>query len=146
MAQEVVMKKVDGAYYAAVPDLGVLERAADAESAFAAAAAAAERVRGHFRGAGAEALLQSADDRLRVRTWTPQLRRAILFSVLGTLAVVALVGVTVANSIKRSLTSFERVLLGDEPARVEKSREQFRLVLQKYRPLIEEWQKATEKP
>lgn len=146
MAQEVVMRKVDGAYYAAVPDLGVLERAADADSAFAAATTAAERVRGNFRGAGAEALLQPVDARLRVRTWTPQLRRAVLFSIFGTLAVVALVGLTVANSVKRSLASFEQVLLGDEPARVEKSREQFRLVLQKYRPLIEEWQKATAKP
>jgi hypothetical protein len=146
MAQEVVMKKVDAAYYAAVPELGVLEHAADADSAYAAATAAAERVRGHFRSAGAETLLQPADDRLRVRTWTPQLRRAVLFSVLGTLTVVALVGLTIANSVKRSLASFEQVLLGDEPARVEKSREQFRLVLQKYRPLIEEWQKATEKP
>jgi hypothetical protein len=146
MSQEVVMKKVEGGYYAAVPDLGVLERGIDAESAYAAANQAAERVRGTFQSAGATELLRPADERLQIRTWTPRLRRAVLISVFATLTGAGLIGLTIANSLKRSLASFEHALLGDDPARVEKSREKFRLVLQKYRPFIEEWQKATEKP
>lgn len=123
MSREVVLKKIDGEYIAHIPGLGVLERAPDAESAYQKACAAAD-------GAPAP------------RT---QLRN-LLIAVLVTLVAVGLIAATAANTIKRSVASLQQNMFETDPARMEKNREKFRALLVKYRPLIEEWQKATEKP
>ncbi len=146
MSQEVVLKEVDGTWFALVPELGVLERAPDATAAHRAATLAAERVRGAFRTAGAEDLLRPRGELIQVRVWSAKLRRSICIAVVVVLVGMGLIGLTVTNSVRRAVTSIELSLFDDDPARMEKNREKFRVLLQKYRPLIEEWQQATARP
>jgi hypothetical protein len=119
VSREVVLKKVAAKYCAQIPGLGVTEWADDAETAYLNACVAADKIQ-----------------RVSVPTW-------VKIATAG--LIIALIALTAARSIERSVNSLRSNLFDPNPDKVEKSRENFRLFLEKYKPLIEEWQRATEK-
>ncbi len=118
MSREVVLKKIAAKYRAQIPDLGVTEWADDAETAYLNACAAGDNLQ-----------------RVLIPTW-------VKITTAG--LVIALIALTAALSFERSVSSLRSTLYDPNPAKVEKNRENLRRFLEKHRPLIEEWQRATE--
>jgi len=110
VSREVVLKKVATKYCAQIPGLGVTEWADDAETAYLNACLAGDKLQ-----------------RVFVPTWV---------KIATVSLIIALIALTAARSFERSVSSLRSNLYDPNPAKVEKNRTNFRLFLEKHRPLI----------
>ena len=144
MSQEVIIKKSDSNYLALIPHLGVLEQAASLEEAYDKAMKKSETVKSQFSNLGLEHLLPKAQEHIVYRLNNRKTLKIYFVSLFILISSIALVGLTLKRSIDRATYSLNQSLFKDDPERVEKNREKFRALLTKYKPLIEEWKKATQ--
>jgi hypothetical protein len=143
MSQEVIIKKSDTGYYAVIPYLGICEHSPSLEESYGTALKKAEAVKGQFSALHLTHLLPQTKDHLILKLTTKKTLKMYALGVGLIMISVSLIGLTIKKSIDRATYSLNQSLFKDDPERVEKNREKFRELLVKYKPLIDEWKKAT---
>lgn len=143
MSQEVIIKKSDSGFYALIPNLGICEHSSSLEGSYGSALKKAEAVQGQFSNLNLQHLLPQSKEQLVYKLTTKKTLKMYAIGVGLIILAVSLVGITVKKSIDRATYSLNQSLFKDDPERVEKNREKFRDLLVKYKPLIDEWKKAT---
>lgn len=143
MSQEVIIKKSDSGFYALIPHLGVCEHAPTLEDSYQLALQKSQGIQTQFSSLGVTHLLPLTKEHLVVKLTTKKTLKMYALGLLILVASIALVGLTLKKSIDRATYSLNQSLFKDDPERVEKNREKFRELLVKYKPLIDEWKKAT---
>lgn len=145
MAHEVILKKTDDGFVALIPNLGILTKGATAEMAYQQASDAADKVTSAYKSINLESLLRSSEEHIHVSVWSRSRRNALIAVIVAILLGFAFLGISVGRSVQRAAASLKQLVTESDPAMMEKKREKFKALLENHRPLIEEWQKATEK-
>lgn len=143
MSDQVVLKKADGEFFAFIPALGIVERAAQAEAAYDKALARKLEVETTFKSCNALHLLeQQATTQLEVKVWSSRFKQWMLISLVLYFTGLAILGFVLKRSIDRMTASVQMSVLDPDPKRIEKNAAKFRELLAKYRPFIQEWNRA----
>ena len=142
MSNEVVLKKSDGEFIAAIPHLGIIERAPSAEAAYEKASLKQQAVVDSFRALKAEHLLNINNAHsIEIKVWSTRLKKWMILSLAAYFVGLMALGFVIKRSADRMVKSLQVSLFDPDPKRVDKNVEKFRALLVKYRPFIEEWNK-----
>ena len=143
MSDEVILKKADGEFFAIIADLGVIERAPDSNRAYELAIAKKQTIEKAFSEANATHLLEKKNvSDITIRTWSTRLKKWMGISLALYFVGLLALGFVIKRSADRMITSFHHSVIDPDPTRVDKNVVKFRALLEKYRPFIEEWNKA----
>lgn len=143
MSDEVILKKADGEFFAIIPDLGVIERASDAAKAYDLALAKKHNIEKTFSDANALHLIERKNlGDVSIRTWSTRLKKWMGISLALYFVGILALGFVIKKSTDRMIASVQHSLIDPDPTRVDKNVVKFRALLEKYRPFIEEWNKA----
>lgn len=146
MRDEVILTKADGEFFAAIPHLGILQRAARADEAYDLALIKKREVEAAFQAAGASHLLEyKSAPQLEVRVWSQRLKKWVATSLALYFVGLIGLGLVIKKSIGRAADSVRFSVIDPDPKRIHKNVEKFRVLLEKYQPFIDEWEKATDK-
>jgi hypothetical protein len=142
MSYEVIVKKDRDIFYVAIPNMGIVEQASTLDHAYQKAEMKLKKIEIDFKELGVSHLLPKPNEFLKI--WHITKRTAIIslaFSLIFLLSIGA-IAYSVKKEISRGITTFNSYISKDDPNKMEENRKKLAFLLDKYKPLVDEWKKA----
>ena len=142
MSYELIVKKDRDLFYVAIPNMGIIEQASTLEEAYTKAEKKLKKIESDFKDLGLTHLLPKPNEFLKI--WHVPLRTIVLASLFCIILLggFGAIGYLVKKEISRGITTFNSFISKDDPNKIEKNRQKFAQLLDKYKPLVDEWKKA----